>query len=348
MQTTPTTSAKPALSPVEALILERLGGARWTKKRYTTATVAAGRRRWKAIHLAVGFENSRLFTTEETSPKMRKNGVPTLGVTIHSAKNALVAWNNVTPKQRRALAEAVGASEAAIEEALHHSVCPMSTRGCRGGCVTATSFNAQRPACEPARLARTLFLLFCPADAFAVMGSQLEEAKMKNGHRGARWRVNVSDDIRWERLAPGLFKLAPRRYAYTKWSPAQRPGYEGLRLVYSASERLADLDIVAYCQQGHTVAVVFDVVKGTALPETWHGIPVVDGDETDDLFEHPLGVIVGLRVKGTKEAQAAMVRSGFARPAFPVGPPKPKRIRIPVSLAGACSMAPVCALADAA
>jgi hypothetical protein len=105
-------------------------------------------------------------------------------------------------------------------------------------------------------------------------------------------------------------------YAYTKHAPAARPEMAGLtRIVYSASERWSDTQILEVCGQGHTVAVVFTTRRNQQLPTTWHGMPVVNGDATDDLWSHPHGVIVGLTVKGPDNASIeAAIRSGFARP----------------------------------
>ena len=60
---------------------------------------------------------------------------------------------------------------------------------------------------------------------------------------------------------------------------------------------------------------LLDVPK-KKLPSDWNQTPVADGDSTDDLYEHPAGVIVGLAVKGrTAEIKEAMARTGFARAA---------------------------------
>ena len=47
-------------------------------------------------------------------------------------------------------------------------------------------------------------------------------------------------------------------------------------------------------QHGINVAVVFS----GSLPATWHGYPVINGDESDLRFLDPVGVIVGLSTKG--------------------------------------------------
>jgi len=127
--------------------------------------------------------------------------------------------------------------------------------------------------------------------------------------------VNVSDDIRWEVIAPGLLEIAPLAYTYTKFSPEERPEVEGLSIVYSASEKWTDADIVNTCALGHRVATVFNVPKNK-LPAAWRGVTVSDGDSTDDLYQHPAGTIVGLAVKGpTRAIKQDMIDGGFARSA---------------------------------
>jgi hypothetical protein len=312
---------KPNLSAVERHILTRLGGRRWTTKRYTPEAVAAARAEWKAVRAAIGFTTpGGWMTTDKTSPKLYKNELPSLGLTIHSAKNALVAWRSLDATTQQNLATAVRATVHDITHVLAGTVCPMSTEGCRCGCVTAESAKAKMDRSQRARLARHLFLVFQPAHAFALTAAELDKARQTYGRRGARWRVNVSDDLRIERLAPGLFTLAPRPYSYTKWTPEQRPARPGHRVVYSASERTSDQQVVAWCQQGHRVAVVFNVAKSKPLPETWHGIPVVDGDKTDDLWAHPAGSIVGLRAKGTLATRDQMLASGFTKQPVPGTP----------------------------
>jgi hypothetical protein len=125
--------------------------------------------------------------------------------------------------------------------------------------------------------------------------------------------VNISDDVRWELLAPGLFELGVPGYAYTKHSMLQRPGRENLSVVYSAHEATSVGKIAAYLQAGLRVAVVLDIPKGTMVSE-WNGMPVVNGDLTDDLYQHPAGHIVGLVSKApTLKLKEEIRQCGFAK-----------------------------------
>jgi hypothetical protein len=156
-----------------------------------------------------------------------------------------------------------------------------------------------------------------PAEACALTARHLAGLVEHHGKDGARWRVNVADDIRWEYVAPGLFTVAPRAYCYTKWSPAERPGRAGLRVVYSATERWTTSDVLTVCRSGHRVAVVFDVPNASLFPGSIQGVPVVNGDATDDLWQHRAGSIVALKAKGTVETRRRMRQNGFSFSADP-------------------------------
>ena len=55
---------------------------------------------------------------------------------------------------------------------------------------------------------------------------------------------------------------------------------------------------------GGNVAVVFE----KSLPETWQGVKVINGDESDVRFMDQTGVVVGLKAKGEgKKDQSGFV-----------------------------------------
>ena len=63
-------------------------------------------------------------------------------------------------------------------------------------------------------------------------------------------------------------------------------------------------DIDTALGNGMNVSVVF----GNELPDTWHGLPVIDGTVNDWRFWDPSPCIVGLIAKGSKGKKD---RSGF-------------------------------------
>jgi len=92
-------------------------------------------------------------------------------------------------------------------------------------------------------------------------------------------------------------------------------GDPSYRITFSYSGRNAD-DALRVLAAGGNVAVVFATPRKGALPTTWWGAPVIDGDVTDLRFLDPTGgMIVGLRFKAAAqraEAMRAAVLGGFA------------------------------------
>lgn len=303
------------LSKAEQSILDALGGRAWQAADFTDAALATARTDWLRLRTAAGFKGAgRWFTTSSTNPKMAKSGLVTIGVTLHSSLRALAVWNGLEADVQMAIAGAVGSTVEGVTLSLRSTVCPRSTPGCVAACATSQSANSNLGRTDVSRLTRTLFHLHRPASAFALTADGLRQMHARLGDK-CRWRVNVSDDVRWEYLAPGLFRFGVPGYSYTKWSPAERPEVPGLSVVYSATERTSDETIVELVSKSHRVAVVFDV-KAADLPRVWNGVAVSDGNRTDDLYEHEAGSIVGLAAKApTKAMKEAMRRSGFSRAA---------------------------------
>ena len=76
------------------------------------------------------------------------------------------------------------------------------------------------------------------------------------------------------------------------------------KLTFSLAEN-NDADALTVLARGGTVAAVFR----KALPDTYWGYPVIDGDEHDLRFLDPAGVVVGLKAKGNAKRD----QSGFVR-----------------------------------
>jgi hypothetical protein len=65
-------------------------------------------------------------------------------------------------------------------------------------------------------------------------------------------------------------------------------------LTYSRSEVSNVIELVALLQSQVNVAIVF----ADALPFSWQGFQVIDGDSDDLRFLDKRGVVVGLKAKG--------------------------------------------------
>lgn len=303
------------LSGAERRIRESLGGQPWELSQLTPESLAEAKVLLVQVRKCLGFKDmGRWFTDQTTSSKLAKSGIATSGVTLLSATEAKVVWSGLEIEEQAAIAEAFGVTVEWVTLLVGLNMCPFATDGCIAACTTGESAHAQVLTTRRSRLVRTLLHLLRPDLAFALTAHGLRKLRSKHG-ADCRWRVNISDDVRWERLAPGLFEIGVPGYSYTKYPPARRRPFDGLRLVYSASERTTDEQIHAMIRNGHNVAVVLNVSK-KELPTSWQGLEVVNGDKTDDLYSHKPGTIVGLSIKGrNKKIKEAAAAEGFARAA---------------------------------
>lgn len=110
-------------------------------------------------------------------------------------------------------------------------------------------------------------------------------------------RLNTFSDIDWTGLIQSLPTV--KFYDYTKvWNREPLPNYH---LTYSFSEMTARhsgmkiANALDSKMKTMNVAVVFE----KAPPKEWYGYPVIDGDDSDNRYDDPRGVIVGLHKKTT-------------------------------------------------
>ena len=252
-------------------------------------------------------------TTDETNAKLGLSGIATVGTTYSPGDEPMRVlrmlgdgWRpvlngrTITPRldELHAALDRIGIR---IERL---TVCPMSTPGCRAGCVIVTAGKGPTPAVVLGRVARWLTLVLHPLHAVRLMRDSIE-CTVRAAGENHRVRFGVADDVRWERVAPVLFApvddVAIRAYAYTKWTPDRRRGAMGLELTYSATRearRWSGASVAEAAAAGRRVAVAVDIRKGQPMPTTFHGAPMVDGDASDDRWSTAPGVVVGLRAKG--------------------------------------------------
>lgn len=212
-----------------------------------------------------------------------------------------------------------------------YEVCPKATAGCRAACLHTAGNPIYMEGKTRARIARTR-AYFEARGAFMVVlwaeiAAHVKRAK-RLGFKPAV-RLNATSDIPWERVPltngpatlPNIMAAFPdiQFYDYTK--RANRIAVpRNYHLTFSLAEG-NDADAITALNNGHNVAVVFNVKRGKPLPNTfWLGgigeprallAEVIDGDTHDFRPADPRGVIVGLRAKGT----AINDTSGFVRPA---------------------------------
>lgn len=217
-----------------------------------------------------------LLTAPQSNPKVAKNGkVGVLGTVLHLAPANLSGYE----------------------------VCPGRSEGCTAACLHYAGnpqyFNVK----TKARIRKTR-QFFEDYDNFMEQLKKevaAHERRAKRLNMAPAVRLNGTSDIVWERKkcsdGKTLMEHFPdvQFYDYTKLprNPDLIP--DNYHLTVSMSESNQD-KINKALEWGYNVAVVFE----NKLPETYLGLPVINGDEHDYRPIDPQGCIVGLVVKGPK------------------------------------------------
>ena len=201
-------------------------------------------------------------------------------------------------------------------------VCPMRSAGCTAACLNTAGrgiFNTT----QKARIKKTKSF-FANKLAFAFqLNKEIHSLAMKASKAGFEpcVRLNGTSDIAWEKETSIMQALSHIQfYDYTKnnirmmeYLAGKMPHNYHLTFSLNESNMTQALEVL---QLGGNVAVVFDTKKGKALPKTYQGFKVVDGDESDLRFLDKAGVVVGLRAKGKarKIVAGGFIQSGAQVP----------------------------------
>jgi hypothetical protein len=188
-------------------------------------------------------------------------------------------------------------------------VCPKRSEGCTASCLYSAGMGAFSNV-QKARIQKTLFY-FGDRPKFLELIKEdikkLQKQAKKDGQKLAI-RLNGTSDLNW--MQHDVFSSFPdvQFYDYTKvFNRLTKEIPSNYHLTFSKSEN-NDSECIQALKLGFNVAVVFDTKKGDALPASWNGFPVYDGDDTDTRFLDPKGgYVIGLRAKG----QAKKDISGF-------------------------------------
>jgi hypothetical protein len=184
--------------------------------------------------------------------------------------------------------------------------------GCIDPCLIGSGRGAM--ACvEMSRLRKTLYWLQYQAEAIAQIKREIAMLEKRAAKQG--WillvRLNGTSDIRWENS--GIIQAFPavQFYDYTKLCNRKNvPANYDLTFSYSGVALYAAQVQIALANKLR-IAVVFakrsTVVNMLANSETFLGLPVVDGDDTDIRHLDPMNCVVALYAKG----KAKHDRSGF-------------------------------------
>jgi hypothetical protein len=231
---------------------------------------------------------NKLLSPPESNPKVKKNGkVGVMGWVLHLAAGDMSG----------------------------REVCPKRSPGCSAACLMYAGNPLYFAAKNAARLKKTnlyfdhrdLFFNILALEIHAAL-KVAEIAKMEPA-----FRLNGTSDIVYEKKKFELYPWVAAKigrshqnrlgtiielfsevqfYDYTKIAGRTPPA--NYHLTFSESEINAD-DVQKEMARGLNIASVF---PKKSVPDTHLGRPVIDGDEHDYRPNDPVGVVVGLKVKG--------------------------------------------------
>ena len=179
------------------------------------------------------------------------------------------------------------------------NVCADASIGCSTACLN-TAGRGIMHSVQDARIKKTRGFFEDRAGFLQQLYKEIKSAVKSTAKKelSSCFRLNLTSDLPWENWVISKF---PKQqfYDYTKslsrftrFLNGEMP--ENYHLTYSRSEETTDALVIALCKSGGNVAVVFR----QHLPETWLGIEVIDGDDSDLRFQDRTGKIVGLLEKG--------------------------------------------------
>lgn len=188
------------------------------------------------------------------------------------------------------------------------NVCPWAG-ACKAACLN-TAGRGQMNSVQQARIRRTKLYAESPMQFINTLIEDLSRfvsACRRHGYRPAA-RLNGTSDIAWWKHGViDAFVDEIQFYDYTKRPPSLWPVMPGnYHLTYSHDPENDPDDLLDAISLGVNVAVVFDVKKSEPLPDTWGGMPVLDGRTHDYRFLDPddRSYVVGLSALGKARGSA--------------------------------------------
>jgi hypothetical protein len=203
-----------------------------------------------------------------------------------------------------------------------YNTCPKATAGCKAACLNTAGRGGMfkkgetTNAIQKARIRKTKMFYEQRQDFMLTLKKDIELAIKQSKKLGLIpvIRLNGTSDLSWEKydMIPGqnVFECFPdiQFYDYTKVLGRKVKGIANYNLTFSAADG-NDADVYSAIAQGYNVATVFGIKKTDPMPESYNGLPVSNGEESDLRFLDPKGVVVGLYAKG----KAKKDTSGFVK-----------------------------------
>ena len=203
-----------------------------------------------------------------------------------------------------------------------YETCPKRTAGCTAACLNTAGRGGMFKRGETTNVIqearkRKTRLFFENRGAFMLqLYLDIKKAIKQSEKLGLIpvFRLNGTSDLAWEKYevqdGKNIFQMFPnvQFYDYTKILGRKVKNISNYHLTFSAADG-NDADVAKAIVQGYNVATVFGIKKTLPMPETYIGLPVFNGDDSDLRFLDPVGVIVGLYAKG----KAKKDTSGFVK-----------------------------------
>ena len=197
-----------------------------------------------------------------------------------------------------------------------YNTCPKATAGCKTACLNTAGRGGMfkkgetTNVIQQARIRKTKMFFEDRENFLAILKDDIRKAIKQSEKKGLIpvFRLNGTSDIAWEKY--GVIQEFPnvQFYDYTKILGRKVNGLANYQLTFSAADG-NDLDVRRAIKEGYNIATVFGIKKSQPMPETYEGMPVFNGDESDLRFLDPKGVVVGLYAKG----KAKKDTSGFVK-----------------------------------
>ena len=210
-----------------------------------------------------------------------------------------------------------------------HNTCPKATAGCSAACLNTAGRGGMFKRGEftnniqKARIRKTE-LFYNDRNQFMellVKDITLAIKQSKRMNLIPVFRLNGTSDISWEKYPVQMGKVVYSNifnafgfvqfYDYTKVLGRKVNNINNYHLTFSAADG-NDLDVLLARKAGYNIATVFGIKKTLPMPDSYMGLPVFNGDESDLRFLDPKQVVVGLYAKG----KAKKDTSGFVK--YPV------------------------------
>ena len=207
-----------------------------------------------------------------------------------------------------------------------YETCPKRTVGCTSACLNTAGRGGMfkkgetTNTIQKARIRKTKMFFENRAEFMADLVKDIELAIKQSEKKGLIpvFRLNGTSDLSFEKyevirngkLYRNIFSAFADNifYDYTKILGRKIANIPNYSLTFSAADG-NDNDVAKAIIQGYNIATVFGIKKTLPMPDSYLGLPVFNGDESDLRFLDPKQVIVGLYAKG----KAKKDETGFVK-----------------------------------